>query len=102
VGDMADDFNALRTALREESVVKRQHNRESSPQVLDRYRVDYESRNGGVHLIVRVVRDEVRTVVDFWPGTGKWIARDGDKTAGRGVFRLLEWLGVKRKQDTIP
>lgn len=95
MGDMADDFNALKTALREQSIRKRQHNRESSPQVLERHGVRYESRNGGIHLIVSCGEMGNETVVDFWPGTGKWIARDVAKSNGRGVFRLLKWLSVK-------
>jgi hypothetical protein len=88
---MADDFNALKTVLREQSIRKRHHNRESSPQVLERHGVGYESRNGGIHLIVNCGG----MVVDFWPGTGKWIARNAAKSSGRGVFKLIEWLGVK-------
>jgi hypothetical protein len=94
VTDMADDFNALKSILREQSIRKRQHNRESSPQVLDRYGVEYETRNDGIHLIVRGGEGN-GTIVDFWPGTGKWIARDATKSSGRGVFRMIEWLGVK-------
>jgi len=87
---MADDFNALRSTLRDESMQKRAHNRESSPQVLERYKVGYERHNGGAHLIVR----RGGMVVDFWPGTGKWIARGEGGTAGRGVFKLLSYLKV--------
>lgn len=40
------------------------------------------------HLIVTGSGWEL---VDFWPGTGKWIARD-TKRKGRGVFNLLKYI----------
>lgn len=86
MGDMADDFNAMR----QDSQERRSFNRKSSAQILEHSRVNFESKNGGAHLVVR----HEKTVVDFWPGTGKWIARDFD-VSGRGVFPLLRYLGVK-------
>lgn len=59
-------------------------NRASSPKVLRYYGVPFETKNGGAHLICK----SGGKVVDFWPGTGKWIVRGTDKS-GRGVFALL-------------
>jgi len=83
---MADDFNAMR----QDSQQRRAFNRESSKQILEHHLVQYQNRNGGAHLIV----SHNDRVVDFWPGTGKWMARDFD-VSGRGVFPLLKYLGVK-------
>jgi len=35
-------------------------------------------------------------LIDFWPGTGKWIARD-TKLKGRGVFNLLKYVKEGQK-----
>ncbi len=86
MSDMGDDFNAMH----KESQERREFNRQSSAQILEHHRVQYAVRNGGAHLIV----NHGDTTVDFWPGTGKWIARDFDVN-GRGVFPLLKYLGVK-------
>jgi len=63
---------------------KRQQNREQSTDILIKRGVTFEAKNFGRHLII--TRDG-RTV-DFWPGTGLWIFREGKK--GRGVFNLLK------------
>jgi len=87
MGDMADDFNAMR----EHSQVKRASNRISSAGLLEARGITFESKNGGAHLIVQ----HEGKVIDFWPGTGKWIARGSGKNAGcigRGVFPLLKYL----------
>lgn len=86
MSDIAESFRAMR----EYSQQKRASNREHSARMLTESQVPYESRNGGAHLIVSfgVV------VVDFWPGTGKWIDRAGNQ--GRGVMNLLQHIGAKR------
>lgn len=76
--------------LREMSQQKRKHNRESSAEILTNNCVQYDVRNSGAHLIVR----HGNLVVDFWPGTGRWIVR-GDEVKGFGVFKLLHHLGVR-------
>ena len=52
--------------------------------------VSFERKNMGAHLIV----SHDGKVVDFWPGTGKYIPR-GFGQPGRGVFNLLKLIGVK-------
>jgi hypothetical protein len=44
----------------------------------------FEEKNGAAHLIVRTELG----VVDFWPGTGKFVFRQGGYQ-GRGVFNLM-------------
>ncbi len=73
-------------AHKQASQTKRANNRANSATALREANICYETKNGGAHLIVK--HDGV--VVDFWPGTGKWIVRGG-KT-GRGVFKLLDLL----------
>lgn len=68
---------------------KTAHNRENSPQILQERGVSFESKSNGAHLIVW--RGGV--TVDFWPGTGLWIARTKGNRRGRGVFNLVRFLG---------
>jgi hypothetical protein len=87
---MADDDNdlaAMGYLFRARSKIKRASNREDSPKLLDEAGVTYTVHNLGAHLIV----DGPECVVDFWPGTGKWIVRAGGPT-GRGVLPLLKFL----------
>lgn len=65
---------------------KRASNRENSAELLASAGIPFTSHNGGAHLIVEG-RD---CFIDFWPGTGRWISRDGTK--GFGVRNLLEYL----------
>ena len=66
---------------------KTRHNRQSSAGLLRRHGVVFSEHNRGAHLVVY----GDRVVVDFWPGTGKYIVREsGEK--GRGVKNLLTLL----------
>lgn len=85
MGDMGEVFRALR----EHGQDKRASNRESSAQVLIDRGVAYTSHNAGAHLVVT----HNGVTVDFWPGTGRWIGRNG-WGEGRGVFPMLKRLGV--------
>ncbi|HEX5461853.1 MAG TPA: hypothetical protein VFX20_17955 [Steroidobacteraceae bacterium] len=86
MSDMGEDFRAYREHWQE----KRADNREQSTQILTDCGIGFISRNMGAHLTVT----HAGKIVDFWPGTGKWIDRAGPK--GRGVFPLLRHLGVQR------
>lgn len=79
---------------KQRSQQKRESNRLSSAELLTKYGVEFEPKNDGIHLIVF----NGDSFIDFWPGTGKWICRDVNK-AGRGVFRLLDYLGVDYKTE---
>lgn len=67
---------------KKDSQEKRATNRENSVQLLTEWGIAYEVKNGGAHLIVK----HRGLVVDFWPGTGKWIVRGGG--SGRGIYNL--------------
>lgn len=84
MGDMGDDFRALREANKE----KRRTNRERSTALLRQRGIEFKTRNDGAHLIVADNR------ADFWPGTGRWIMRDGSRK-GFGVWRLILTLEGK-------
>lgn len=82
MSDVGDDYRALR----EESQKKRADNRQSSAIYLQEKDIPFESKNGGAHLVVEG-RD---CFIDFWPGTGKWITRNGQK--GFGVANLVNFI----------
>ena len=80
--DMGEMFNDWRAAKQQ----KKRENLASSTDILTQRGIRFESKNGGVHLIVYAGE----RVVDFWPSTGKWIVRGG--RTGRGVFKLLKHI----------
>ena len=80
MGEMFNDWRAMKQQ-------KKRDNMALSTDILRQRDVLFESKNGGVHLIVH----GAFTVIDFWPSTGKWIVRGG--RSGRGVFKLLRLLG---------
>lgn len=76
------------SSMRQESQLRRSHSRENSPKILTERGIEFEIKNQGVHLIVRGNGH----VVDFWPGTGKFIMRERGSRKGRGVFNLLKYV----------
>ena len=80
------DVGEMWKAHKEEGQKKRDRNRESSANILDGEGINFDIKNGGVHLVVY----SYEGIIDFWPGTGKWIARNGK--VGRGVFKLIKYL----------
>lgn len=65
---------------------KRSDNRERSAKYLADREILFTEKNYGGHLIV-----EGKTCfIDFWPGTGRWICRNGRK--GFGVKNLVEYI----------
>lgn len=66
---------------------KTAHNRASSLKRLEAVGVEFTCHNNGAHLVVR----SEKGLIDFWPGTGKWIGRTCDGE-GRGVLRLLRFI----------
>ena len=78
------EFAEMCRDLRSISAERRAHHRESSPAMLRGAGVRFETFNGGAHLVV----ESGNSRIDFWPGTGLWIPRDGTRR-GRGVRKLL-------------
>lgn len=82
MSEIGDIFNGLRKIKQE----KRASNREQSAQILKDKGIVFSSNNGGAHLIV----EGKNCYIDFWPGTGKWNSRNGDK--GFGVRNLVIYI----------
>lgn len=78
------DNTAHYDALKDQSKQRKRNNLEYSTRKLKESGIEFESKNGGVHLIV----SQGLTTIDYWPSTGKFIDRGGDKS-GRGVNNLL-------------
>lgn len=76
--------------ISEQSKVKRERNIKSSTDLLMTRGMTFVKRNDGVHLVI--CHEDL--VIDFWPSTGRWQVRKSPKE-GRGVFKLLRYLGVK-------
>lgn len=81
--------------MHRESKERRAHNAVNSAKTLTEQGIEFENKNNGTHLIVRVGD----CVVDFWPTTGRWIPRparasrsDVAPKGGRGVFNLIAYL----------
>lgn len=72
--------------LKERSQQRRALNRESSPKLLEAAGIPFEEKNWGAHLIVQ----GPNSLVDFWPGTGRWVDRGGSR--GFGVRKLIKHL----------
>ncbi len=70
--------------------VKKLSNLEFSTKLLVDNGVDFESKNGGIHLII----SHNNITADFWPSTGKFQIRG--KGYSRGVRSLFKGLGVKQ------
>ena len=79
MGDVGETFNALR----EHGKKKKASNLKRSTDMLIRHGVKFDAKNSGNHLIV----SGKQGLIDFWPSTGKFIARSGKK--GRGVVNLI-------------
>ena len=79
MGEIGEQYNQIK----KESKQKRSDNRDSSAQLLNDRGIQFVSYNIGAHLRVQGKEG----LIDFWPGTGKFITKKGKK--GRGVFNLI-------------
>jgi len=74
---------------RVESQERRKRYRSYGSSRLEALGVQFTTRNDGAHLIIT----HAGKVVDYWPGTGKFIVR-GSNRHRRGINNLLKTLGV--------
>ena len=74
--------------MRKHSQRRRAHNRESSAMLLETNGISYIRKNRGAHLIVTASKGHI---IDFWPGTGRWISRKRGKR-GFGVRKLIAFI----------
>lgn len=80
-----DDWAEFTRQKREESKARRAGYRAHAANRLDELGIPYTSHNEGAHLVVRGNNG----LIDYWPGTGKFIARNGKKGRGlQGVLKL--------------
>lgn len=84
------DMGELYGAYRAVRAQKRRENTAASTAMLREAGVEFESKNGGTHLIVM-------GKIDFWPGTGLWIERGTDRRR-RGVRGVLAWAAGQKKK----
>lgn len=79
---MGDQWRAYKADRQQ----KKRENMASSTAELLASGIPFVSHNGGVHLVVA-------GAWDFWPSTGRWVARqagpDGKRREGRGVRKLI-------------
>lgn len=80
MGDMVEDFNAYRDYFRE----KKQHNKDYSTNLLIENGINFESRNGGIHLMINTEKGRI----NFYPSTGLY----NGVISGRGIRNLLKEL----------
>jgi hypothetical protein len=88
--ELGDDFRAFREYQKKRK--EQAYLRAKPEQRLAEAGIGFTTHNNGLHLIV----DHNEKVVDFWPTTGRWIARGGKE--GWGVKGLIEFLEGKKSR----
>lgn len=88
MGDMGEMYREWDAAKKK----KKLSNLEFSTEKLKQLGVEFESKNGGFHLVV----NHDGKVVDFWPSTGKYKFRTRKKYC-RGLKKLFKELGIEYK-----
>lgn len=88
MGDMGEMFREWDRSKKE----KKLSNLAFSTKKLIELGVDFESKAGGVHLVIC----HNGGTVDFWPSTGKYKFRNRKKYC-RGLKKLIKELGIEYK-----
>ena len=84
VGEMWDQH-------RKDRLEKKRNNLEYSTGLLRKIGINFDSHNGGVHLVVK----HGGLIVDFWPSTGKFNDRR-HREYRRGIKNLIKHLKGKK------
>lgn len=84
MGEMIEVLQAVKKLNQSNAAQMRQ----LIPMELNRRHIMFSTHNEGAHLIVETSHG----LVDYWPGTGKWKARDGVR--GHGLDGLLAYMEV--------
>ena len=92
MGDMGEFWRAVGPDMKARSKAKRLANVVYAHERLTEEKIEFEVKNCGQHLIVKATNARI---VDYWPSTGKWIVRTGQK--GRGIHGVLKLCGVHLK-----
>lgn len=90
---MSEDLKDYFRDMKQISQEKRANNRHQSTILLEKLGVKFETKNGGTHLIV----SGPNHLIDFWPGTGRWIPRCGK--GGRGVRNMLRYIERQKNES---
>jgi hypothetical protein len=85
MGDEGDFWRDVKPGMIEASKKKRASNRENARRMLLKSGLTFQTKNNGAHLVVHGAAG----IIDFWPGTGKYISRDGIHK-GRGLRHVLK------------
>jgi hypothetical protein len=94
MGDMIEMYQELRQA----DSLRRAEKRESAPDQLRAHGISFEERNLGAHIII----NNDGRLVDYWPGTGKWISRAADKKErGQSFASLAKYLGIPHSKGQL-
>lgn len=91
MGDEGDYWRDVKPIMLEASKKKRASNREHAQHELLRRGIPFEAKNNDAHLIVQ----GETSLIDFWPGTGKYIVRADGKT-GRGIRHVIKLCREKK------
>ena len=89
---MIGDMGEIYSDMKKESQERRASHRDHAPKALNEAGIRFDSHNAGAHLVVY----GKWMTVDFWPGTGLFIAR-GSHRKHRGLKNLIEMI---RRQET--
>ena len=84
MGDMADDFNAMRSARQSRHAEWKEKNMKA----LESSGVRYRATNSGETVLFRAPQSPA---VDFYPSTGRWRIAGINKTFGGGAEKFLNW-----------
>lgn len=93
MGEAVDYFRDMQELEKE----RRAENRKRGFEELANAGYVFEVKNGAAHLIVESDQGKV----DFWPGTEKWIIRQGGRM-GRGVDALMDACKPAGEADARP
>lgn len=87
MSEMGEIYKALKESKKKDKEVALVN----SMSILKQHRVSFTKHNDGWHLVIRIAG---RSVADFWPSTQKYKIRSTSQY-GRGVYRMLEVLGLR-------
>lgn len=88
VSDIEDDASDMWRSYKAQRRQKRHDNLSSSIGILKSRGVMLVSANDYIHTQIR----DDRFFIDYWPSTGKWVARKPESKEGRGFQSLLKFL----------
>lgn len=89
---MSNDVGEMWELYHKDRQGKKRRNLEYSTEILRSLEIQFESKNGGVHLIVK----HNGFIIDYWPSTGKFKDRKSEKYQ-RGIKNLVNYLKGKTK-----